>query len=98
VASYLARMRGSNEPETSIRRKDALNHFLREINGFKDDHEFDEVVPEWDVKIKGFRHGLETILGNGPGSVIPGANTNTGQGNLKGMGGGLDSIAGSGNG
>jgi SMODS and SLOG-associating 2TM effector domain len=89
-------MRGSNEPDMSMRRKNALNHFLREIEGFTLDHEY-EAGPEWDEKIKGFRHGLESILGNGPGSVMvkgeAGANANIGQDNLKGMGG-PDSIAG----
>ncbi|KAA1470791.1 hypothetical protein DENSPDRAFT_752522, partial [Dentipellis sp. KUC8613] len=38
VASYLARARGSNEPEQSLLRVQALEHFIREANAFKLDH------------------------------------------------------------
>ncbi|KAI9455704.1 hypothetical protein BJY52DRAFT_1279301 [Lactarius psammicola] len=68
VASYLARMRGSNEPQTSLLRAKALNHFLREIQAFALDHGH-EVGREWDEKVNGFRLGLENMLGNQPGSV-----------------------------
>ncbi|KAH8977157.1 hypothetical protein EDB83DRAFT_1622683 [Lactarius deliciosus] len=68
VASYLARMRGSNEPQTSLLRAKALNHFLREIHAFALDHGH-EVGREWDDKVNGFRLGLENMLGNQPGSV-----------------------------
>jgi SMODS and SLOG-associating 2TM effector domain len=89
-------MRGSNEPDTSNRRKDALDHFLREIDGFLDDYE-SEVGPEWDDKIRGFRLGLESILGNGSGSVMvrgeAGDKNHTGQDNFKRTGD-FDSIAG----
>ncbi|KAH9170009.1 hypothetical protein EDB89DRAFT_2230957 [Lactarius sanguifluus] len=68
VASYLARMRGSNEPQTSLLRAKALSHFLREIHAFALDHGH-EVGREWDDKVNGFRLGLENMLGNQPGSV-----------------------------
>ncbi|KAH8990669.1 hypothetical protein EDB86DRAFT_2938702 [Lactarius hatsudake] len=68
IASYLARMRSSNEPESSRNRADALNHFLREIKGFQMDHGH-EFGHEWDDKINGFRLGLENTLGSRPGSV-----------------------------
>ena len=68
MASYLARTRGSNEPEFSILRTKALNHFLREINAFKLDYGH-EVGHKWDDRINGFRLGLESMLGNQPGSV-----------------------------
>lgn len=68
VASYLARMRGSNEPQTSLLRAKALSHFLREIDAFALDHGH-EVGREWDDKVNGFRLGLENMLGNQPGSV-----------------------------
>ncbi|KAH9025212.1 hypothetical protein EDB85DRAFT_1984395 [Lactarius pseudohatsudake] len=68
LASYLARMRSSNEPESSRNRADALNHFLREIRGFQMDHGH-ELGHEWDEKINGFRLGLENTLGSRPGSV-----------------------------
>ncbi|KAH9020197.1 hypothetical protein EDB84DRAFT_1622993 [Lactarius hengduanensis] len=66
--SYLARMRGSNEPSTSLLRAKALNHFLREIHAFALDHGH-EVGREWDDRVNGFRLGLENMLGNQPGSV-----------------------------
>ncbi|KAI9435144.1 hypothetical protein H4582DRAFT_1817848, partial [Lactarius indigo] len=69
IASYLARMRSSNEPESSRLRADALNHFLREIKGFQMDHGH-ELGHEWDEKINGFRLGLENTLGSRPGSVM----------------------------
>jgi SMODS and SLOG-associating 2TM effector domain len=86
VASYLARARGSNEPEFSILRAKALKHFLREIESFKLDYGH-EAGHKWNDKINGFRLGLESMLGNRPGSVAikTEAGTNTNQD--KGMGG-----------
>jgi len=68
VASYLARTKGSNEPQVSLIRAQALDHFLREIEAFVLDHGH-EVGGKWDEKINGFRFGLERILGNHPGSL-----------------------------
>jgi hypothetical protein len=68
VASYLARSRSSNEPAASRDRATALSHFLREIKGFQLDYGF-EAGHEWDHRIRGFRLGLEQMLGNKPGSV-----------------------------
>ncbi|KAI9435137.1 hypothetical protein H4582DRAFT_705977 [Lactarius indigo] len=34
VASYLARIRGSSEPESSLLREQALDHFIRNLNAF----------------------------------------------------------------
>lgn len=68
VASYLARTKGTNEPEASKYRARALDHFLREIEAFDLDHGH-EMGNKWDEKISGFRLGLERILGNNPGSV-----------------------------
>ena len=68
MASYLARMRTSNEPEASRSRAAALSHFLREIKGFQLDHGM-ETGHDWDHKITGFRLGLEQMLGNRPGTV-----------------------------
>ncbi|KAI0249459.1 hypothetical protein BJV78DRAFT_1227553 [Lactifluus subvellereus] len=85
VASYLARVRGSNEPEFSLLRTKALNHFLREINAFTLDHGH-EVGREWDEKINGFRLGLENMLGNRPGSVTINSEAGTNSGQDKGLG------------
>jgi hypothetical protein len=68
VASYLARTKGTNEPQASKYRAKALDHFLREIEAFDLDHGH-EMGDKWDEKINGFRLGLESILGNRPGSV-----------------------------
>jgi SMODS and SLOG-associating 2TM effector domain len=68
VASYLARTKGTNEPQASKYRAKALDHFLREIESFDLDHGH-EMGDKWDEKIIGFRLGLESILGNHPGSV-----------------------------
>jgi hypothetical protein len=69
VASYLARTKGTNEPQASKYRVQALDHFLREIEAFDLDHGY-EMGDKWDDKINGFRLGLERILGNQPGSVM----------------------------
>jgi hypothetical protein len=61
-------MKGTNEPQTSQRRAQQLEHFIREIKGFKLDHGH-EVGGKLDDRIHGFRLGLERILGNQPGSV-----------------------------
>jgi hypothetical protein len=63
VASFLARTKSSNEPQTSRFRAQALDHFLREIEAFELDHGH-EVGEKWDDRIHGFRLGLERILGN----------------------------------
>jgi hypothetical protein len=68
VASYLARGRTSNEPEASRNRAISLNHFLREIRGFQLDHGY-STGNEFDDRIKGYRLGLEQMLGNRPGSL-----------------------------
>jgi len=68
VASILARARGSNEPEASKQKANALSHFMREAKAFSLDFGH-KSGREWDDKINGFRLGLENILGNRPGSL-----------------------------
>ncbi|KAI0259181.1 hypothetical protein BC834DRAFT_974503 [Gloeopeniophorella convolvens] len=77
IASYMARTRGSNEPDFSLLRAKALNHFIREIEAFKLDHGH-QVGNECDEKINGFRLGLENMLGNQPGSVAIASEAGTG--------------------
>ena len=60
--------RSTNEPEASRTKADALKHFLREVEAFQLDHGFDK-GNELDDTIKGFRLGLERMLGNHIGSV-----------------------------
>ena len=66
VASYLARARGSNEPELSITRTKDLEHFLRECNNFSDDHA-NYVGHDLDDRLDNFRRRFEELLGNANG-------------------------------
>ncbi|PPQ93893.1 hypothetical protein CVT25_007806 [Psilocybe cyanescens] len=66
VASYLARARGSNEPELSITRVKDLEQFIRECEAFKMDHGHiaDDSL---DGRIDELRRKFEDLLGNGNG-------------------------------
>ncbi|TFY50613.1 hypothetical protein EVG20_g11421, partial [Dentipellis fragilis] len=70
VASYLARARGSNEPEQSLLRVQALEHFIREANAFTLDHGH-EVGSRWDRELDGFRGAFEGMMGH-PGRGVGG--------------------------
>ncbi|KAL0573868.1 hypothetical protein V5O48_008085 [Marasmius crinis-equi] len=63
VASYLARVRGSGEPEFSTAKVKDLDHFIRECRAFKLDHGH-ETGPEYDEKLNQFRDTLEELLDN----------------------------------
>jgi hypothetical protein len=65
VASYLARARGSGEPELSNMRCKDLEKFIRDLEAFVMDHG-SKVGKEFDEEIQGFRDQLEELLGNGP--------------------------------
>jgi len=66
TASYLARARGSNEPELSTIRVKDLDQFIRECEAFSldsghlDGHEYDD-------RVTAFRSRFEELLGNGNG-------------------------------
>lgn len=68
TASYLARARGSNEPELSTIRVKDLDQFIRECEAFSldsghlDGHEYDD-------RVIGFRNRFEELLGNANGYV-----------------------------
>jgi SMODS and SLOG-associating 2TM effector domain len=63
VASYLARTRGSNEPELSITRVKDLEKFIRELEAYMLD--FGQLTgDDHDAKIIAFRTSFEEILGN----------------------------------
>ncbi|KAJ7280307.1 hypothetical protein C8J57DRAFT_1302239 [Mycena rebaudengoi] len=66
VASYLARARGSNEPELSITRCKDLEQYIRECEAFLLDfgHTTDN---KYDDKIFGLRERFEDLLGNANG-------------------------------
>ena len=66
VASYLARARGSNEPELSITRVKDLEQFIRECNAFKMDHGH-VVGTEFDDELISKRRRFEELLGNANG-------------------------------
>lgn len=66
VASYLARARGSNEPELSIARVKDLEQFIRECEAFKMDngHVYGD---RFDSALEDFRARFEDLLGNANG-------------------------------
>ena len=67
VASYLARARGSNEPELSITRVKDLDQYLREVNAFILDHEDATGDKKLDEEVERFRRRFEALLGNANG-------------------------------
>ncbi|KAG1725729.1 hypothetical protein EDB19DRAFT_1754170 [Suillus lakei] len=69
VASYLARMRGSNEPELSITRVKDLDQFLRDCRAFQLDHGHTHGTAEngLDRRVEELRSRFEELLGNGDG-------------------------------
>lgn len=66
VASYLARVRGSGEPEVSALRVASLEQFLRECRAFHIDHAHEHSVPgdHLSGKLEDMRRRLEELLGN----------------------------------
>jgi hypothetical protein len=67
VASYLARARGSGEPEISIARTKDLEKFIRTMNAYIEDYG-DEVNPErHNGPIAEMRDQFEQLLGNANG-------------------------------
>ncbi|RXW19594.1 hypothetical protein EST38_g6263 [Candolleomyces aberdarensis] len=66
IAGYLARTRGSNEPELSITRVKDLDKYIRETTAFILDHG-DSDDPMHDDRIRSFRMEFEELLGNGNG-------------------------------
>ncbi|KAK0502366.1 hypothetical protein EDD18DRAFT_1065370 [Armillaria luteobubalina] len=63
VASYLARARGSNEPQLSLARAKDLEQFIRECKAFEMDHGHD-MGHEFDSRLDYFRRRYEELLGN----------------------------------
>ncbi|KAF8063224.1 hypothetical protein FPV67DRAFT_1505642 [Lyophyllum atratum] len=66
VASYLARARGSNEPELSITRVKDLEHFIRECEAFQLDNGH-VATGEHDKQLFRFRSQFEELVGNANG-------------------------------
>ncbi|KAG1753512.1 uncharacterized protein EDB91DRAFT_1242500 [Suillus paluster] len=69
VASYLARARGSNEPELSITRVKDLDQFLRDCLSFKMDHghEYGTAENGLNDRLDQLRKRFEELLGNADG-------------------------------
>ena len=70
VASYLARTRGSNEPELSITRVKDLEQFIRECEAFRMDHGHVTESDVLDKELDRLRGRFEELLGNANGSVF----------------------------
>lgn len=63
AASYLARARGSGEPERSIVRAHDLDHFIRDAEAFLLDHGH-LVGTEYNAGVQRFRERFEEIMGH----------------------------------
>ena len=63
VASYLARARGSNEPELSIARTKDLEQFIRQCEIFQMDQGHDK-GDKFDTELARLRTRFEELLGN----------------------------------
>lgn len=68
TASYLARARGSNEPELSITRVKDLEQFIRECEAFILDHGHVR-TSELDALLTSYRKHFEALLGKAGGQV-----------------------------
>lgn len=68
VASYLARMRGSGEPEVSLARTKDLSHFIRNVEAFQQDYGM-LTDHSQDEKLNEFRRRFEELLGSRNSSV-----------------------------
>ena len=68
AASFLARARGTHEPELSITRVKDLEQFIRECQAFKMDHGH-VLGDKYDDELFRFRNRFEELLGNGDGYV-----------------------------
>ena len=68
LASYIARIRGTGEPELSMLCTNELDHFLRECNAFVIEHGSEHRRPENDARIDALRERFETVLR----SMMPG--------------------------
>ncbi|KAJ7074680.1 hypothetical protein C8F01DRAFT_1274211 [Mycena amicta] len=62
VATYLARVRGTNEPEVSIARGKDLEGFVRECEVFVLDYGY-LIGNDYDAKLKVFRNRFEEMMG-----------------------------------
>ncbi|CDO68541.1 hypothetical protein BN946_scf184998.g38 [Trametes cinnabarina] len=68
AASYLAKARGTGEPERSYIMLRDLESFIRDCQAFMLD-KGNYVGPEYDARVERYRRRFEEILGNGSGGV-----------------------------
>ncbi|KAI4519286.1 hypothetical protein K523DRAFT_238664 [Schizophyllum commune Tattone D] len=66
VASYSARVRGTDEPEASLRRVKDMELFIRECEAFQTDHFHVVDDPHLEAVVRGMRRRFEEFMGNGP--------------------------------
>ena len=70
AASYLAKSRGSGEPEASALRARELDSFIRDLEAFMLDHGHltggagGGVQPEYEAMVARYRRRFEEIMGN----------------------------------
>lgn len=62
VASYIARMRGTNEPQLSMTRVNDLDHFLRDCKAFNMDHGNEYGTPQNEKRLDELRKIFEELL------------------------------------
>ncbi len=106
IASYLARVRNSNEPETSNGRVRDLSEFLRECYAFVEDYgydtggEYNGGVVELGQRFEELLKGADSNVGGGGGisAAGTGAGAGAGNGNGNGNGGGGNMSEGNGSG
>ena len=69
IASFLARARGSHEPEFSIARVKDLEQYIRDCETFTMDygHLLGSANPEQNKRLEELRERLEELLGNNTG-------------------------------
>ncbi|KAF8319950.1 hypothetical protein DL93DRAFT_2053239, partial [Clavulina sp. PMI_390] len=72
IATYLAKMRGSGEPELSILKGKELDSYLRELEAFMGDHGH-MTGTRYDSKIREFRERFELIIQTTGKEVLGGA-------------------------
>lgn len=66
AASYLAKARGSGEPEASTALKKDLEHYVREVEAFTLDHGHITGPSEFDARVQSYRNQFEEIMGREP--------------------------------
>ena len=69
-------MRGSSEPDQSIKKTDRLDHLIRAVQAFKLDYSRKSAT-EQETKLEEFRHRFEEIMRNPNHTAAAAAGANT---------------------